>query len=429
MQLSRKSIFNKTFPLVLSELSEALLLLTGVLFMSWEDERYLAAIGMIDAALLCGLAYGFSLTDSFQRFYARYFATNKEGENAQQLLWQSFVQFALVAIVICVLGLSFVFVLSGIYSNELIEICLQSAPWLVAILIVYYLALPFHAFLIGKGHTRLVGWLATAAIVINAVLTGLFLHVWHWEMLPTNAVLFAAFFAESVWLILLFGICCRRGYFVFLAGGAFRGYRIYKVIHRAAVYPGLSLTAFHLGTSVLFVYLSWCCAEQQVAALTLILGFWGVLIAPVNGMADAANNDFSNIYARNKMAVFSVLRFRYLQIAALMGAVVFILLLGLNAVIGSGQQMDWSVLGVVGLLALLTIINKFDFVALLSRLHNNSFAGIKLFFGVAVAISVISFDLFFDLEIILLLIAVLSAQLVVTRWLNLRVKSVWLAPE
>lgn len=429
MQLSRKSIFNKSFPLVLSELSEALLLLTGVLFMSWEDERYLAAIGMIDAALLCGLAYGFALTDSFQRYYARYFATSKKGENAQQLLWQSFVQFAIVGFVICATGLLLVYLLSNVYSNALIEICIQSAPWLMAILMVYYLALPFHAFLIGKGNTKLVGWLATAAIVINAVLTGLILYVWNWEMMPTNVVLFSALIAESVWLILLIGICCYRGYFIFLGRGVFRGYRIYKVIHKAAVYPGLSLSAFHLGTTFLFVYLSWCCAEQQVAALTLILGFWGILIAPVNGMADAANNDFSDIYAQNEVAAFSVMRNRYFQVAVWVSAIVFVSLLVVNTALRADQRIDWSVLGVVGLMAVLTIVNKFDFIALLTRLRNNSFAGIKLFFGGAVVISVISFDLFFNLEILLLLIAVLSAQLVVTRWLNLRVRSVWLTPK
>lgn len=425
MQPSRQELFKKSFPLVLSELSEALLLLTGVIYMSWEDEQFLAAIGMIDAALLCCLAYGFSLTDSFQRFYARKFAGEFLIGFARQVLWQSFIQFVLVGLLVCLAGYAVVMFFSGIYQNELLAICLQATPWALALIMIYHLALPFHAFLIGKGYTALVGWLAFSAVIVNASLIALILHFWNWDVLPTNAVLISALLAESIWFILLLGICCYKGYFNFLSPRIFKSYRLYQVIHRAAVYPGFYLLMFHLGSSLLFVYLSWCCAERQVALLTLILGFWSVLIAPVNGMADAANNDFAGIYSRNKMTAFKSMRKQYLQVALMISSVIYAGIVVFNFTFAKDLSLEWHAMALVGVLAILAAVNKFDFAALLVRLKNNSYALIKLVFGLAVILAVFSFDRFFNLEISLLLLMLLIAQLLITHFLHQLVGKHW----
>ncbi|TVR42231.1 MAG: hypothetical protein EA392_00510 [Cryomorphaceae bacterium] len=425
MQLSRKAIFKKSYSLVLSDLSEALLLLTGVLFMSFEDEQYLAATGLIDAALLCCLAYGFALTDSFQRFYARHFARNKSGNCSSQVLLKSVLHFAGIGVFLALVSFGSAAILSYLFSNATVQLFYEAAPWFAVLVTVYYFALPFHSFLIGKGHTRLVGWLALVAIVINALLLWLILHVWHWSMLPTNALLYAALVAESVWLILLVGFCQYKGYLSFIKEAAPKNNRLVKVIHKTAVYPGLSALSFHLGTTFLIVYLSWCCAEQHVATLTLILGFWGVLIAPVNGMADAANNDFSMLYSRRKNAAFAVVRMKYVEVAAVLSGLVFIQLLIVNELFAKAQQLDFNVMVLLGVLALLTIINKFDFVALLTRLENNSYAGVKLFYGTAVGLAVIGCTLLLNLELIMLLTAICVMQLFITQWLYWRVKKVW----
>lgn len=425
MQTSRQGLFKKSLPLVLSELSEAMLLLTGVIYMSWEDEKFLAAIGMIDAALLCCLAYGFSLTDSFQRFYARKFATGSHLGFARQVLWQSLVQFVVVGLLVSLAGLTVVLFFAGIYQNELLAICLQATPWVIAMIMIYHLALPFHAFLIGRGYIRLVGWLAFSSVIVNAGLIALILHIWNWDILPTNAVLFSGLVAESIWFILLLGICCYKGYFSFLSRGVFRGYRIYRVIHRAAIYPGFSLLLFHLGSSLLFVYLSWCCADRQVASLTLILGFWSVLIAPVNGMADAANNDFAGIYSRNKMTAFKLIRKQYLQVALIISSVIYVGIAVFNFAFASEHNLEWHSMALVGILVILTAVNKFDFAALLVRLKNNSFALIKLVFGLSVIAAVVSFERFFNLEISLLLLMLLIAQVLITHFLHQLVGRLW----
>ncbi|TVQ44886.1 MAG: hypothetical protein EA362_09445 [Saprospirales bacterium] len=427
MRTTRRSIFKKSFPLILSELSEALMLLTGVLFLSWESERYLAAIGMIDAALLCCLAYGFALSDSFQRYYARIFASSTQNETSTGILSASVFQFLGVAVLISIVGTVLVWVLSGLYSNELIEICLQSLPFFIPIVLVYYLALPFHAYLVGKGHLQLVGWLACSGVVLNALLIPLFLYYWQLDILPTNAVLLAGLISELVWLVLLFGIIWSKGYFTFSLPSTESVKRLFRVIHRAAFYPGLSIMGFHLGTSLLFVYLSYCCAEHQVAVLTQILAYWSLLIAPVNGMADAANNDFSGIYSRRELTRFSYLRNMYFQVAAGISGLIFTVLMLFNLSFKSPAYDHITLLLIVGLMALLGMLNKLDFVALLARLHNGSFAKIKIIFAFFVIVAVLSTEYFFEFEVVILLTSILLSQILITHWLKNRVQRLWIA--
>lgn len=48
--------------MIASEMADTLLLLTGVLFMTFQEEVHLAAVGLIDAYLLCSLAFGNALS-------------------------------------------------------------------------------------------------------------------------------------------------------------------------------------------------------------------------------------------------------------------------------------------------------------------------------------------------------------------------------
>ncbi len=424
MYPSRKSIFKHSFPLILSEISEALMLLTGVVYLSWEAEVYLAAIGMIDAALLFCLAYGFGLTDSFQRYYARLFARENKLIQARQILGGSVIHFLIIALLISGAGTFLVHIMSGIYSNELIDICILAVPYFVALVIVYYLGLPFHAFLVGKGHLRLVGWLACLGVALNAVLIYLFLHVFALEIIPTNAVLLATFCAELVWFMTLFSIAFQKGFFRF-ALIKIGNRRLYKVLHRAAFYPGLSIMGFHLGSSVLLLYLSYCCAEREVAFLTQVLAYWNMLIAPVNGIADAANNGFSGIYSKRQFLQFPQLKKMYFQVAVAVSSVVFILLVTVNLWVMQSGAHRLSMLLLVGIMSLLGMLNKLDFVALLVRLHNDSFAQVKLLFAASVLLSVVMVDYFFNLEVLILLLFILLAQLILTRWLTDRVRRIW----
>lgn len=400
------------------------MLLTGVVYLSWEGERYLAAIGMIDSALLFCLAYGFGLTDSFQRFYARLFARDENPIQAGKILGGSVAHFLIIALLISGAGAVLVHFLSGIYSNELIAICLKAIPYFIVLVVVYYLGLPFHAFLVGKGHLRLVGWLSCMGVALNALLIWLFLHVFSLEILPTNAVLLAAICAETIWFLSLFVISYSSGFFRF-TDICFKSRRLYQVLHRVAIYPGLSIMGFHLGSSLLLLYLSYCCADHQVAYLTQILAYWNMLIAPVNGIADAANNGFSGIYSKRQFLQFPQLKKMYFQVAIAVSSVIFILLVIVNLWVIETEIHQFSMLAVVGMMSLLGMLNKLDFVALLVRLHNTSFAVVKLSFAAAVLLSVLAVEFFFNLEVIVLLLFILLAQLILTHWLTDRVRQVW----
>ena len=67
-----KSICLYTFPIILSELLEEIIILSDSILLSFKDPLYLSTVGVIDSIFLLFLVVGDSMNDSFQNFYSRH---------------------------------------------------------------------------------------------------------------------------------------------------------------------------------------------------------------------------------------------------------------------------------------------------------------------------------------------------------------------
>lgn len=408
------------------ELSDAMMLFSGVMFLTLEDEVYLAAIGLIDAFLLCCLAYGIALSDAFRNFYARRKATKGCDAISIAVQGKSSGEFLLSGIVVAGFGSVVLIAAHFLIDAEIVQVLITALPFLVPVVATYYLGLSFHSFLIGQGHLHRVGWVAVAGFLMHLLLLHIFLNVLDTGLLPTNAVLLASLLAEALWLALLWLSFHRFGYSHSAGVEGCCTARIRNIIRRAAYLPGLSLWSFHFACALIFLYLSWCCAHAEAAVLTLAMSYYALLIAPVNGISDAAANGFSKMHAGRCTALF--FRFRKnLFAVSFTSAVLVFMLFGAIQLIGIRDgQWSFKIMIFTGMLAIFGMRNKIDFTSVLVRLRTGMFFRVQLMYALTVVTGFMLLRNFFAMQIIALLLTVFIAQVAVAFALRQKVRAVWL---
>ncbi|MCA1752251.1 MAG: hypothetical protein ABR572_11730 [Cryomorphaceae bacterium] len=425
----RSVIFKKSFPLMVCELTDAMMLFSGVMFLTLEDEVYLAAIGLIDAFLLCCLAYGFALSDAFRNFYARKRADSRDLGLSMAVHRKSRRGFLLSGITLSGIGAAVLFAFHFWYNAEIILILLAALPFLLPVVAVYYIGLSFHSFLIGRGHLTRVGWVAVLAFLVHLILLYIFLNVVDTGLIPTNAVLLASLLAESFWLALLWAAYRAFGYGNTIETSSFSTKRIRNVLRRAAYLPGLSLFSFHFACALIFVYLSWCCAHAEAALLTLAMSYYALLIAPVNGISDAAANGFSFMYAGRRTRLFFRFRKNLFAVSIAAAAMVFVLFAVIQYTGVHDGPQSLKIMAFTGVLAVFGMRNKIDFTAVLVRLHIGTFFRVQLLYALTVVVGFVLLRDFFAMKITALLPVVLFAQVAVSIALRQRVRILWFAPS
>lgn len=422
----RSALFKKSLPLIVCELSDAMMLFTGVIFLSLQDEVYLAAIGLIDAFLLCCLAYGHALSDAFQNFYARRRVHASHGSLSGKVLRKSCLDFTIAAIVSVGLLSVVLICINSFYSNEIIYILLASLPFIGAVVLIYYLALAFHSYLIGKGHLQRVGYAAIGGFLVQLLLVYLFLHQLDNDLFPTNAVLLATAIAEVVWLMWLYLSYRMYGYHKVVSARNLSTARIRRILRRAAILPGLSVLSFHALVSLTFLYLTWCCAHAEVATFTLAMSYYALLIAPVNGISAAAANGFSQIHISKRADLFPRFRKNVFTISFASAFMVFTLFIIIRLFGLEVGPWSWEMMAVIGVLATFAMRNKIDFVAVLVRLRLNFFMRVQVAYAVLVLLGFALLQGLADMRVLALLLVVVLAQAAISIALEHRVRSIWL---
>lgn len=426
MHLERKTtLLKKSLPLMACELADALVLFTGVLFLTLEDEVYLAAIGLIDAFLLCAMAYGFALSDAYQNFFARRRAQHAADPVSVGVHKASRVQFVNSAMAVIAVGALVLWVGRLVSHTEIADVLVASSPFLIPVILVYYWGLSFHSFLTGKGHLQRVGYAALLGFFMHLALLFIFHHFPLSGVLPTSSVLLATLGGEVFWALILWASYKRYGYGRLNNAAPFKHRILEKVLRRAAITPAVSMMSFHLATFTLFLYLAWCCAHTEVATLTLAMSYYALLIAPVNGISAAAANGFSLLHTTNRTALFP--RFRKRVRASSFAAVVAVFLLFTAVQMAGFHTGGFSaqIMGFVGLLALVGMCNKLDFVALLVRLKLRLYLRFQFFYALFVATGFIVVQLFFPMRIMGLLLVVMLAQTGMALVMRRQVLAVW----
>lgn len=426
MTFNRIHILRRSFPLMASELADALLLLTGVLYMGFEDELQLAATGLIDAFLLCSLAAGHALTESIQQFYVRWKRGSKTAPYKVAVFRRSIWWFTCAGGLILALCLLLVCSGNHLTSSPVWSVFIDALPYFAGFVLLYYFGLSMHAYLVGNGQLRTVGWIALAGVLLHAVLLYLLLYWVQLGLSPSSTVLVSAIFSQLVWVILLLLACKRHGAFRGKSTPPRRYSFLLKTLLRMSFIPGSSQVAFHLGISIFFAYAADCCASSDLGLFTMGMAYWNVLNAPANGVMESAINSFSGLHSARHYSAFKMVRLKHLQVA--FGSVVA--LLSLLTFVALGSDMDpleaLLLLGMVGLASLVSIRNKFGFTALLTRLDNIAILHVKLLLLALTISGILALDQWFGLQAIPVLFVILGTQLTAAFFLSRKVDSVWI---
>lgn len=425
MTFNRIHILRRSFPLMASELADAILLLTGVLYMGFQDELQLAATGLIDAFLLCSMAAGHALTESIQQFYVRRSQGGKKTNHQGEVFVRSVRWFTGVGIV--VLGFCFLLVASGnlLTSSPVWSVFIDALPFFAVFVLLYYFGLSMHAYLVGNGHLRTVGWISFTGVLVHALLLYLLLYRVNPGLSPSSTVLLSAIVSQLVWITLLFLACRRRGAFQVRGLSPRRYGLLLKTLLRMSFIPGSSQLVFHLGISAFFAYAADCCASSDLGLFTMGMAYWNVLNAPANGVMESAINSFSGLHSMRRHAAFKMARRRHLQVA--FGSAIALLTLLSIIAVGSDIANHESILllGMIGLGSLISIRNKFGFTALLTRLDNLAILHVKMLLLALTACGILVLDQWIGLRAMPVLFVVLGTQITAAFWLSKKVHSTW----
>ena len=145
MNIDRQTLFKYTLPLILSGLAEELLMLIDVYLISFKEEKYLAAIGLVDAFILCSLTFGEALNDSYQNYYSR---NSKKTHFNISLLKKSILIFLKYAILIALFFAGMPYLINMVFKNEVYDLFIQTVPILIPLIVLDYISLALNAYLI-----------------------------------------------------------------------------------------------------------------------------------------------------------------------------------------------------------------------------------------------------------------------------------------
>ncbi|GMQ30451.1 hypothetical protein [Algoriphagus confluentis] len=427
MTIRKSQLFNYSFSLILCELSESVLLFSGVFLFAFGQGEAIGVIGLLDTFLLCCFAIGNALADSYHNFYARTkhhsrlpLAKGVFNRSIRIFLGQGLKVFVLTAL----LGA----LLSGWMSSDSIEMLLGSLPFLLLLVLVFFLGLSHHALLVGMGQLKTVGVLALISIVLNTSLV-LSFQVLGWDSLdPVKIVLLSGIISEMVWVILL-RIQVYR-WFRAVPRSPRKSLRVDRVVIKAAFLPGLSVFFFYLFTYLFMGYLTICCASAELMYFSMVFALWSVMMAPANGVYEAALHLFSKEWSSGNLERFEATKRAVTTLSFLLSLGVFF---SLSWVLIYTMPEDRYLLLILGLLPGLALLNsqtKFGFLSLFVQLKIARFSRLKVLYALLIFVFMGLGYFLFELNTLNLIISLVLGQIVLCllltqkkNWKN------WLLPQ
>ncbi|TDK43546.1 hypothetical protein [Algoriphagus formosus] len=407
MTIRKSKLFKYSFSLILCELSESVLLFSGVFLFAFGHGEAIGVIGLLDTFLLCCFAIGNALADSYHNFYTRA-KQNSRLPLAKSIfnrsLWVFLSQGFKVFLVTALLGV----LLSGWMSSESIEIFIQSLPLLLVLVLVFFAGLSHHALLVGMGKLKAVGILALISIVVNTSLI-LGLQQFAGEVFdPVTMVLIAGICSELLWLILL-----RIHINSLLSGvevNSAPSARLQKVIVKAGFLPGLAVFFFYLFTYLFMGYLTICCAASEVMYFSMVFALWSVMMAPANGAYEAALHLFSEEWNSGNLERFEAIKRSVTSLSFLLSLGVFLALSWVLIYTMPGDPYLWLILILLPLLALLNNRTKFGFLSLFVQIRISRYSSLKVVYAGIVILTLMAFAIFFQVNTLILILALLVGQ-------------------
>lgn len=420
MKTDKLSLFKYTLPLIFSGLADQLLLLTDVLLISFKGEIYLATIGLIDAFLLCSLSYGFALNDTFQNFYSRSIDKSTLTISVYQ---KSIMLFLKHAIIISLLFLIIAYCVSIVFSNDIYQLFLENIPIIIPLIILNYVSMSMNAFLLGLGKTKIIGIISVICILINVLLGYILLFEIKLKISPLAVILYTSIIAEIIGIIMMWKVIRKSTPKIFKPEPIKQ--KLLVTMREASYYPALSDLSFHIGSFILFLFCSTYFELSEVALLTMILSYWGVLLVPTEAFSETALNYFSSIYSKKKTKLYQVLKENIIKASLTVSGGILIVLVLLDYILYGIDIDKLILLLIVSIIVFITNFNEIFSTSLIVRLKNNSFATSKVIYGGIAVISIVTLTFFWRNGAISILLSLLFAQIAMCLFLKTKSNEIW----
>lgn len=427
MTIRKSQLFSYSFSLILCELSESVLLFSGVFLFAFGQGEAIGVITLLDTFLLCCFAIGNSLTDSYHNFYART-KHHSRLPLAKSVFKRSIRVFLTRGLNVFLLTAFLGAFLSGWMSSDSIQMLLNSLPLLLILVLLFFLGLSHHALLVGLGQLKTVGVLALVSIVINTGLVVSFQTFGGEWLNPVKIVLLSGIVSELIWVILL-----RIQVQQMLKSVPYssqKSLRLDQVVVKAAFLPGLSVFFFYLFTYLFMGYLTICCASSEVTYFSMVFALWSVMMAPANGVYEAALHLFSKEWSMGNLEKFEATKRAVTLLSFLLSLGVFF---ALSWVLIYTMPEDRYLLLILGLLPGLALLNsqtKFGFLSLFVQLKIARFSRLKVLYAILIFVFMGLGYFLFELNTLNLILSLVLGQIVLCllltqkkNWKN------WLLPQ
>lgn len=412
-------------PVIISEFLEEAMIVTDSILLSYMPSVYLASVGIIDAVLLIALAYGVALNDSYQNYFARYGNRNIAQVTAVfRKAWRKFgiagISVSVTVILLSALGAHF------LGNNDVIE-CVSQVIWFILPLAVCsYFSMWLNSFLMGLGHYRLLAGISVCCVILNGVSGYVLLFKITTHLNPTSIVLLTSALSEFLSIIMM-GLYVLLRYTPHKIDIPVRHDRLLsRTFSYASVYPAISEIGFHVGSLVLFLFCSYFFQQNQVALLTLIFSYWGLIQVPVDALQEITLNYFAEIYSNRQSGRFSSYSKLLIKFSRICCVLLFIII-AVSDLVFEG----WSVYKCIGMcivfvISLLACGTEVFNTSLIVRLKNDSYMASKFLFGAISCILIIIGRFVIGVEnIFAILIPFLFAQLAENAYSSYRARKAW----
>jgi Na+-driven multidrug efflux pump len=422
-QYSLKSIYIYTLPIIFSELLEEFTILSDSILLSFKEPVYLSTVGIIDSIFLLFLTIGESLNDSFQNFYSR---NCKNFTRCKGVFTSSLILFIGIGV-----GFAFLFSLISIFhehfNGEHLTILVSAIPYLAILIVLSFISLSLNSLLMGWGFTKFLGWVSIFSVSTNFVLGYLLLYILDTGLNPCIIVIVTSSFAE-----LFAGICMMLKILQLYRPNRDKSSdcrhqtRIFQTLVYASVFPSLSGVGFHLGSLALYTYCLCFLFDAETAIFTLFMSYWGVLQVPSQGFAETAINFYSNIYAKKKKHLYSMVKNRLLYLSILTSLFIWIAIVILDSCLYKINMHKMLLFGILLGIVGLNTFGEITDTSLLVRLKNNSFILSKVYYTIILVLCLAVLTSTNHVRIINIFICFFIAQLFNCCYLGIKDYHLWM---
>lgn len=417
-----KSICFYTFPIILSELLEEVMILSDSILLSFKDPLYLSTVGVIDSIFLLFLAVGDSMNDSFQNFYSRHSGSFSHCKRIFSYSLPLFTGVGLILASLCFLIPSF----NGIWDGAHFTTIVSVVPCLAILVILSFISLSLNSLLLGWGFTKFLGCVSLISILVNIILGYLLLYVYDIGLNPCVLVIITSSLSELLRIIFM-SLKIWRIYNQNNNNGL--DYRhqllILKILVYSSVYPCLSAICFHLGSLALYTYCLYYFQDKETALFTLFMSYLGILQVPSQGFSETSINFFSNIYSEKLFNIYNRIKKRILSLSLLTTIpLVFIIIMLDICFYGLNIHRLFVFVILIGIVGLHTFAEITE-TSLLVRLKVNSFIHSKMIYASILILGILLMTITNNIGIISIFICFLFAQLFNCTYLNIIDSRIW----